>query len=64
MKLIYLKCKGGFMSLSEEQIERICKIANIDDIGELSDGFHTFNSLYHQRAILFTTIVNTYKELA
>ena len=52
------------MSLSEEQIEQICKIANIDDIGELSDGFHTFNSLYHQRAILFTTIVNTYKELA
>ena len=51
------------MNLSEKQIEQICKIANIDDIGELSDGFHTFNSLYHQRAILFATIVNTYKEL-
>lgn len=23
------------------------------DIGEFSDGFHTFNSLYHQRLILF-----------
>ena len=52
------------MSLSEKQIEQICKIANIDDIGELSDGFHTFNSLYYQRAILFATIANTYKELA
>ena len=52
------------MNLSEEQMEQICKIANIDDIGELSDGFHTFNSLYYQRAILFATIVNTYKELA
>lgn len=52
------------MNLSEEQFEQICKIANIDDIGELSDGFHTFNSLYYQRAILFATIVNTYKELA
>lgn len=52
------------MNLSEEQIEQICKIANIDDIGELSDGFHTFDSLYYQRAILFATIVNTYKELA
>jgi hypothetical protein len=52
------------MNLSEEQIKQICKIANIDDIGELSDGFHTFNSLYYQRAILFATIVNTYKELA
>ncbi len=52
------------MNLSKKQIEQICKIANIDDIGELSDGFHTFNSLYYQRAILFATIVNTYKELA
>ena len=52
------------MNLSEEQMKQICKIANIDDIGELSDGFHTFNSLYYQRAILFATIVNTYKELA
>lgn len=52
------------MDLSEEQIEKICKIANIDDIGELSDGFHTFNSLYYQRAILFATLVNTYNEFA
>lgn len=52
------------MNLSEEQIEQICKIANINDIGELSDGFHTFNSLYYQRAILFATIVNTHKNLS
>lgn len=52
------------MTLSKEQIKQICKIANIDDIGELSDGFHTFNSLYYQREILFATLVNTYKELA
>ena len=30
----------------------------IDDIGELSDGYHTYNSLYYQRLILFATIVN------
>lgn len=30
----------------------------IEDIGELSDGFHTYNSLYYQRLILFATIVN------
>lgn len=47
-----------------ELVEEICKLANIDDIGELSDGYHTFNSLYHQRAVLFATIVNTYKELS
>lgn len=26
--------------------------------GDLSDGYHTFNQLYHQRAMLFATIVN------
>lgn len=33
-----------------------------DDIGEVSDGYHTFNQLYHQRAILFATIVNQNKD--
>lgn len=28
---------------------------NIEDV---SDGYHTFGSLYHQRAVLFATIVN------
>ncbi len=31
-------------------------------IGDLSDGYHTFNGLYEQRAILFATIVNSYKD--
>lgn len=30
----------------------------------ISDGYHTFKSLYHQRAILFAAIVNANKELA
>lgn len=45
-----------------KQIEAICKIANIKDIGDLSDGYHTFNQLYHQRAVLFATIVNQNKD--
>lgn len=32
----------------------------IGDIGEVSDGYHTFNALYEQRLILFATLVNTY----
>lgn len=28
------------------------------DSGLVSDGYHTFNALYHQRAILFAAIVN------
>ena len=48
----------------------ICKIPNIkeginsDNIGEFSDGYHTFNELYHHRAILFTVICNQFKNLA
>ena len=33
-------------------------------IGDLSDGYHTFNQLYHQRAVLFATIVNQNKDRA
>lgn len=32
----------------------------IDDLGEVSDGFHTFNSLYYQRAVLFATLVKIF----
>jgi len=31
-------------------------------IGDLSDGYHTFNGLYEQRAILFATLVKAYKD--
>lgn len=32
--------------------------------GDISDGYHTFNELYHHRAILFKVICNTHKHLA
>lgn len=38
--------------------EDVCKEFGLSDIGEFSDGYHTFNSLYHQRAVLFAAIVN------
>lgn len=50
--------------------EYICKIPSIkdginsDNIGEFSDGYHTFNELYHHRAILFAVICNQFKKLA
>lgn len=34
------------------------------DIGTFSDGFHTFDSLYEQRCVLFAVICNTYKDRA
>lgn len=33
-------------------------------IGEISDGYHTFNDLYYQRAVLFATIVNQNLEIS
>lgn len=32
--------------------------------GDTSDGYHTFNELYHHRAVLFSVIVRNYPELS
>lgn len=42
---------------------RLLKEAS-DNPGNISDGYHTFNELYHHRAVLFSVICNTYPELA
>ena len=39
-----------------------CKIP--DNIGDFSDGYHTFNELYHHRAVLFSVICNMFPEKA
>lgn len=31
--------------------------------GETSDGYHTFNELYHHRALLFSVVIRNYPEL-
>lgn len=48
----------------EKAIETACEIAGVDDEGDLSDGNHTFNDLYHQRCILFATLVNLFPEIS
>ena len=37
---------------------------NEESIGDISDGFHTYNELYYQRVVLFATIVNLKPEYA
>lgn len=32
--------------------------------GETSDGYHTFNELYHHRAVLFSVIVKAFSDKA
>lgn len=36
----------------------------VDEIGEISDGSHTFNELYNHRMVLFAVLCNTYWEKA
>lgn len=36
----------------------------LNGIGNLSDGYHTFNELYHHRAILFSVICNMFPDKA
>ena len=50
--------------MTTKQRDLICTIAGVDNFGELSDGFHTFNDLYHQRAVLFAALVKAHRDLA
>lgn len=34
------------------------------NLGDVSDGYHTFNELYYHRMVLFSIICNTYKDKA
>lgn len=44
-----------------QELKRIYKKATTIT-GETSDGHHTFNELYHHRAVLFSIVVNVFKE--
>lgn len=50
--------------MTDKQRELICTIAGISEIGELSNGYNTFNSLYRQRMVLFAALVKVYKDKA
>lgn len=49
-----------------DAIEELSKRPEIPEtgIGDLSDGYHTFNGLYYQRMILFAVLVKAYKSKA
>lgn len=47
-----------------ERLRAICAVANVDDIEDLSDGYHTFRQLYYQRMMLFAAIVKQNKDKA
>ena len=47
-----------------DRYQLICSVAEVSDIGDVDDGYHTFNSLYYQRLVLFATIVNSHKDIS
>jgi hypothetical protein len=49
-----------FKELIAEHFEMLSQLKT----GDLSDGYHTYNELYHHRAVLFSIIVNQNKEIA
>lgn len=54
------------VSDAADAIEELLKRPEIPEtgIGDLSDGYHTFNGLYYQRMILFAALVRAYKDRA
>jgi hypothetical protein len=49
--------------VQDEVVDKVLEIINTD-IGNLSDGYHTFNELYHHRAVLFAMICNQNPNIA
>ena len=52
------------MTDAEQKIQAICEVAHINDIGDVSDGYHTFNQLYYQRMMLFAVLVKQNRDKA
>ena len=53
-----------FYNVLMELINEHFKLVDKLRAGEISDGYHTFNELYHHRAVLFSVICNQNKDIA
>ena len=60
---LFLSINGVRVLSKNENIYNISS-DDISDIGEISDGCHTFNSLYDQRLVLFAALCNTFNTKA
>lgn len=59
-----VKDRVSVAKVNWENNEEFAKAMGLDDIGDFSDGYHTFNDLYHQRAVLFAALVKAHKDKA
>lgn len=47
-----------------DELEDLQREKHEENLGEISDGYHTFNELYHHRAVLFSVICNKHSQIA
>ena len=55
---------SGLPHDNESFLDYIEREPTVEINGETSDGYHTFNELYHHRAVLFSVIVRIFKDHA
>ncbi|MDR3149960.1 MAG: hypothetical protein LBT88_08145 [Oscillospiraceae bacterium] len=65
----YAACPAIYLALDTEvSVDGTEPVTNIKipsgGIGELRDGYHTFNELYHHRAVLFSVVCASHKDYA
>jgi len=51
-------------AITQQTIEYIESMPSMQINGDTSDGYHTFNELYHHRAVLFSVIVSMFPDLS
>ena len=62
MTLIMMKTMKGRRFMQNNKLNN--NDQPLTDMGEVSDGYHTFNELYDHRAILFSVICNQNSDIA
>lgn len=60
--------ESRIVDFAEDILKAIMNVIKTEEVieinGETSDGYHTFNELYHHRAVLFSVIVKTFSDKA
>lgn len=52
---------GGIVNVDESEVLELAELISPEPVtGSTSDGYHTFDELYHHRAVLFSVIVATF----
>ena len=71
LKALCDDCFGGCVPGRCNEYTVLCRVSAADvrpvpngGIGEMSDGYHTFNGLYYQRMVLFAALVKAHKDKA